>query len=344
MKSCDPQYEHAHSHCACVPKICIFYLVLRALDTIEDDMGIDLPTKKKELLDFANHLDEEGWNSNKGYGAANPAEENLLRDFHIVISTFQKLKPTYQEVIKVITAQMATGMVKFLEKRVDTRQDWDEYCFYVAGLVGVGLSRCFVAANLNAEELTACPNLEDLSISMGRFLQKTNIIRDYLEDIQEVPPRVFYPKEVWSKYVTEVQDLALPANKSKSLACVNELVSDALQHVPDCLQYLALLHEPSVFRFAAIPQMMAVATLQRVFNNHAVFKGVVKVRKAEAASMILGCNSMDDVIRCFHKYLGMIERVADCADPAVNIVNKSLRVAQDSLGQYTNTMKTKKMA
>jgi farnesyl-diphosphate farnesyltransferase len=36
---------------------------------------------------------------------------------------------------------------------------------------------------------------EDVSNSMGLFLQKTNIIRDYLDDINH--DRVFYPKEVW---------------------------------------------------------------------------------------------------------------------------------------------------
>lgn len=40
--------------------------------------------------------------------------------------------------------------------------------------------------------------VDDLSNSMGLFLQKTNIIRDYLEDINE--KRIFWPRAVW--YVT----------------------------------------------------------------------------------------------------------------------------------------------
>ena len=35
--------------------------------------------------------------------------------------------------------------------------------------------------------------MEDLSNSMGLFLQKTNIIRDYLEDIEEPAPRSSAP-------------------------------------------------------------------------------------------------------------------------------------------------------
>jgi hypothetical protein len=37
----------------------------------------------------------------------------------------------------------------------------------------------------------------DLSNAMGLYLQKTNIIRDYLEDISQKPPRIFYPRDVW---------------------------------------------------------------------------------------------------------------------------------------------------
>lgn len=37
-------------------------MVLRALDTIEDDMTLDIATKEPILLDFYNKLTEDGWN------------------------------------------------------------------------------------------------------------------------------------------------------------------------------------------------------------------------------------------------------------------------------------------
>jgi farnesyl-diphosphate farnesyltransferase len=36
---------------------------------------------------------------------------------------------------------------------------------------------------------------EDLANSMGLFLQKVNIIRDYREDL--IDGRTFYPEEIW---------------------------------------------------------------------------------------------------------------------------------------------------
>lgn len=68
-----------------------------------------------------------------------------------------------------------------------------QYCHYVAGLVGVGLSQLFSASKLEDREVGQDTELAN---SMGLFLQKTNIIRDYLEDTQE--GRAFWPQEVSS--------------------------------------------------------------------------------------------------------------------------------------------------
>lgn len=66
-----------------------------------------------------------------------------------------------------------------------------QYCHYVAGLVGVGLSQLFSASLLEDPEVGRDTELAN---SMGLFLQKTNIIRDYLEDQQD--GRSFWPEEV----------------------------------------------------------------------------------------------------------------------------------------------------
>lgn len=116
--------------------------------------------------------------------------------------------------------------------QVETIDDYDEYCHYVAGLVGLGLSKLFHASKL--EDLAS----DELSNSMGLFLQvivvliwymlqlvcfipsqlfvshksqKTNIIRDYLEDINEIPKsRMFWPREIWSKYVNKLEVCPFP--------------------------------------------------------------------------------------------------------------------------------------
>lgn len=122
----------------------------------------------------------------------------------------------------------------------------------------------------------------ELSNDMGLFLQKTNIIRDYLEDVSQKPPRVFYPKVVWSKYAEKIEDLAKPQNIKSAVTCLNELITNAMTHAIRALDYMKDLRDPHVFRFCAIPQVMAIATLELCYNNPNVFKWEVKIRKGEA--------------------------------------------------------------
>ena len=43
--------------------------------------------------------------------------------------------------------------------------------------------------------------------------------------------------------------------RENALGCLNELVTDALALVPDCLAYMRQIKHPEVFRFCAIPQV-----------------------------------------------------------------------------------------
>ncbi|KAG9465053.1 hypothetical protein GDO78_019011 [Eleutherodactylus coqui] len=157
--------------------MCIFYLVLRALDTVEDDMTMSLKTKIPILHNFHTYLYQADWR----FTDSKDKHRQVLEDFPTISREFRKLPAVCQEVIAGTCQKMGVGMAKFLEKRVESLLDFDEYCHYVAGLVGIGLSR------LCAAELEDIPVGEDtrLSNSMGLFQQKTNIIRDYLEDQQE---------------------------------------------------------------------------------------------------------------------------------------------------------------
>lgn len=71
------------------PAIALFYLVLRGLDTVEDDMTIDLAVKRPTLLGFHERLYERGWNF-KGNG---PKEKDrqLLVEFEVVVEEFSNL-------------------------------------------------------------------------------------------------------------------------------------------------------------------------------------------------------------------------------------------------------------
>jgi len=240
--------------------VCVFYLVLRALDTIEDDMSISMETKEPLLLNFYRHSQDEtfsmeGIGDNRDYMA-------LLKNYPIINKTFKELNEGSRETIIDITRQMGAGMVEFARKDVKTIEDFDLYCHYVAGLVGIGLTRLFLNFNRASVILSDSGRISN---SMGLFLQKTNIIRDYHEDL--FSDRSFWPEEIWGAHVKNLEDLAKNPKAENSLACLNHMVADALRHVPDCIEYLSSVQDEKIFRFTAVPQIMAIATLAKLFNN-----------------------------------------------------------------------------
>ncbi|KAG0225766.1 bifunctional farnesyl-diphosphate farnesyltransferase/squalene synthase [Actinomortierella wolfii] len=282
--------------------ICIFYLVLRGLDTVEDDMTIDLETKLPLLKSFHEIIYQRGWTFDKC--GPNEKDRQLLVEFDIVIESFLKLKPEYQKIIADITKRMGDGMAHYATAgvHVETTKDYDEYCHYVAGLVGLGLSGMFSACNF---ESPLVAKREDLSNSMGLFLQKVNITRDFLEDLRD--NRRFWPRAIWGQYADKMEDLTKPENKEKALECLSHMVYNALCHMKDVLEYLSMIKNPSVFHFCAIPQVMAIATLNLLQGNYEIFtKENVKIRKGETVWLMKESNNIDQVAAIFRLYARQI--------------------------------------
>lgn len=317
--------------------VCVFYLVLRALDTVEDDMQIPLEEKLPLLRSFHEKSGDPSFRM-KGVGDQHDYTI-LLENYPKVVSLFLSLSPAYQHVINDICEKMGNGMADFAEKKVTSVVDYDLYCHYVAGLVGIGLSGLFSVSGVESARLKEEKNISN---SMGLFLQKTNIIRDYHEDLGA--ERTFWPGEIWSKYNERLEGFRNAPSSPESLACLNELVTDALRHVPDCLRYLSLLQDKKVFRFCAIPQVMAIATLAKVYNNSNVFTGVVKIRKGLAAKLMVETTSMEDIYSYFDRFSKEILRKLPSYDPNYHLTRQHLEnifaAIEDEVGMGEWTVKS----
>jgi farnesyl-diphosphate farnesyltransferase len=295
--------------------VCLFYLVLRGLDTIEDDMTLDIKEKEPLLREFHVHMEKDGWTFD-GSGP-NEKDRELLVHFDDVIVELKKIKKPYYDIIKDATVKMGNGMADYALNAehnlngVMTIKDYELYCHYVAGLVGEGLTRLFVTSELANPKLG---ERMDLTESMGQFLQNTNIIRDVHEDFLD--KRRFWPKEIWSKYVDKWEDIFVPENRQKAVYCASEMVLNALKHVEQCLFYMAGIRDQSVFNFVAIPQSMAIATLELVFQNPAIFESHLKITKGDACQLMLdSTQNLYVVCEVFRKYARRIHQKNDPRDP-----------------------------
>lgn len=304
--------------------VVVFYLILRSLDTVEDDMTLPLARKEPLLRNFYIHVDDEDWSFTDS--GPNEKDREVLCKFYTVSREFNKLKKDYQVIIKDIAKKMGNGMADYAKRAADspdgisveTIQDYQLYCHYVAGLVGEGLTRLFVEAGfVDPALLTHKPELME---SMGQLLQQINITRDIREDYDD--KRCFWPKEVWSKYVNVLDDLFLPQNRDKALQCSSEMVCMALNRIEDCLSYMAGITEQSTFNFVAIPQAMAIATLELCFQNPALFDRNIKIsRGAACCVMIDSTQNFQRLCRVFRQYARKIHSKNNPSDPHFKDIN-----------------------
>ncbi|KAH8066793.1 farnesyl-diphosphate farnesyltransferase [Aureococcus anophagefferens] len=332
----------------CCIDICVFYLVLRAGHRRGDMTYYKgrLDVKQAELRSFheARLMNPD---APPIMGCGEGDERVLLEQFGAVARVFATLPKESRDVIKDITDKMGGGMADYvtadLVQGTKDEDAYNLYCHNVAGLVGEGLTGIFAGA-LRVRELAEggllkwpfCgeDNKLGLANSMGLFLQKTNIIRDYLEDYATT--RVL-AKTVWSKHATtgDLGDFTRPCARlgvdkaclsgyaaevakkgasDRALACLDELIADALELVPDALKYLEKIKTPEVYRFCAIPQVMAIATLVECFDNPKLFTGVVKIRKGMAARLIVDTQKGHGAVLKWFRHFGehILDRVDDC--------------------------------
>ncbi|CCM00589.1 uncharacterized protein FIBRA_02625 [Fibroporia radiculosa] len=306
--------------------ICLFYLVLRALDTIEDDMTLPDEKKQPVLRNFHKYAVTPGWTFTEN--GPNEKDRQLLVEYDVVSEELNLLDKRYLDVILNIAEKMETGMADYAHKAATTGEiyvekvsDYNLYCHYVAGLVGEGLSQLFSASG---KEVPWLGEQLELANSMGLMLQKTNIIRDFREDMDD--RRYFWPREIWGSEAlgkavdqpafTNVEQMCDPINQRQALWVQSAMVADVLGHAVDSLDYLRLLKQQTVFNFCAIPQTMAISTLCLCFMNYEMFQKHIKIRRAEAASLIMRSTNPRDVAYIFRDYARKIHRKATPEDPS----------------------------
>lgn len=152
------------------------YLVMRAIDEIEDHEALG-SEEKQALLRATSKMLATGFNT-KAYEQLVEPFKDILPEVSLRLGDWLAICPTdLVEKVKESSSEMAEGMAKWVEKnwQVKTKEDLDEYTYYVAGLVGVMLSDLWKwSADIDTDR--------ELAIAYGRGLQAVNILRNKDED------------------------------------------------------------------------------------------------------------------------------------------------------------------
>ncbi|KAL5791027.1 hypothetical protein ACOSQ2_005915 [Xanthoceras sorbifolium] len=287
--------------------VCVFFLVLRVLDTVEYDTSIPTEVKVPMLIDFYRHLSDIDWHHSCG---TRNLDKVVVHEFHHVSTAFMELEKGHQETIVDFTRRMGAGMAKFICKEIATIDDYDEYCHYSAELVEIGLFKLFNPSRKQD------PHMEKLCGSTFIFYQKRDMIEDYLEDINEIPkPRIFWPREIYSKYVDNIKDLKCEENSIKAVQCLNEMVTDALKHAGDCLNHLSTLNDDAALQFFGALAVKGMGTLVLCYNNIQVFKDKVRLRHGFAARLYEQTKTMSDIYNVFFEFASVMKSKVEMHGP-----------------------------
>jgi len=264
--------------------VMVSYLLCRIADTLEDSVR-NVDEKRRQLARFADTLDSG--TPEIPMDAYPKTYLGLMAKTDQVLASYRALPDHARKIIRSRVREMCEGMSKWADRPILTFADQNEYCYYVAGLVGLMLTDLFHSYGHVSDRVLA--QLTPLAVDFGLALQKVNILRDLREDVTE--DRCYWPSEVMARHGVTAETILKPENVESSLAVMEEMVDEHWRYLETALGYLTML-PMSQFRvriFCAIPLFMAVATVRRCEGNPAVFIGAkpVKIPRRQARAILV---------------------------------------------------------
>jgi len=170
--------------------VALSYLLCRILDTIEDSPWASQEARFQtfDLFDRALLSDQgpslEGWAKDFPSGV-NAHERALLVDAEVILQDLHALPVAVRDLISGLVHSMSLGMQHFAKQngagdlQLKTLNEVNQYCFFVAGLVGELLAKLLAKVEprfqVNEGSVVRAHHF-------GLFLQKVNLLKDQVVD------------------------------------------------------------------------------------------------------------------------------------------------------------------
>jgi farnesyl-diphosphate farnesyltransferase len=252
------------------------YLLCRIVDTIEDEPTLSGARKDYFCRQFLRTLDSPR-NAGRFSGqlcaslssGTPPAEHELIRNVPRVIRITRSFSEPQREALQRCLHTMARGMAEFQlrgEKHgLQSLDDLNQYCYFVAGVVGQMLTRLFC---LHSPEIAKNhDSLMVLAVSFGQGLQMTNILKDVWEDYQL--GACWLPRKIFAEEGFDLTELLATRNRQGFQRGIRRLIGISQGHLRNALSYSLLIpkHETGIRNFCLWAIGLAVLTLRKI-NKH----------------------------------------------------------------------------
>jgi farnesyl-diphosphate farnesyltransferase len=286
-------------------QVLLAYLFCRMADTLEDDGDLPENEKVRLLQSFRGLFPPKPGNEAdlESFRASLPPEwARSERWDHLLVQYCNHIYPQLSEFPSAAVAaisrcvdEMCSGMIDFTHKQSKTRsghvlietvEDLDRYCYFVAGTVGNLLCDLFTLHSPLIGKKRA-KALRGLSVSFGLGLQLTNILKDIQEDrrrnVSFIPHSLLKEEGLTgSEFLGAGEaDAHLSATtKAAAERVMARLLAKAKSHLEDALEYSCLLPrmEPRLRLFCLWPLFMAVENLVLMGDHLDGYQGEGKLK------------------------------------------------------------------
>ena len=168
------------------------YLICRIADTIEDEPTLSVE-RKAELFDALSRCFDSAnaateFTARTGAITGDPAHVTLARHADLVFETYRELTQRSRASVRHWVGEKIAGMRKFLLAyptgvRIQSLQEYREYCYYVAGTIGHLLTDLWHehSSSIGATTYYA---LRGRCRAFAEVLQTVNILKDVARDAE----------------------------------------------------------------------------------------------------------------------------------------------------------------
>lgn len=273
------------------------YLLCRIVDTIEDEPALTGARKNYFYEQFLRTLNvprnAETFSRQLCASLSSqtpPAEHELIRNVPRVLRITRSFSEPQREALQRCVSAMAKGMGQFQlrgEKQgLQSLEDLDQYCYYVAGVVGQMLTNLFC---LHSPEIAQNRKaLMALAVSFGQGLQMTNILKDVWEDYQR--GACWLPRKIFAEEGFDLNDLTTGRNRQGFERGVRRLIGITHGHLKNALSYSLLIpkEETGIRNFCLWAIGLALLTLRKI-NKHLYYTdgSQVKISRSSVKGTIL---------------------------------------------------------
>jgi farnesyl-diphosphate farnesyltransferase len=274
------------------------YLICRIADTIEDEPDVTAEAKAPRFDALASCFDDvtaaDQFAARTGVVSGDPAHVRLVQHTDLVFVAYWELPERTRAHVRHWVGEMIAGMRKFVLLyphgiRIQSIDEYKEYCYYVAGTVGYLLTDLWHehSPSIRTPQYDV---LRQRCRAFAEALQTVNILKDVARDAEH-ENSIYIPEQLLLAHGSAHAMILASDRAEQTGAALATLTQLAWRDLDQATAYLLAIprRAVSIRLFCALPLLFAYATLRDLTRAPEALarREVVKISRSEVKSLTI---------------------------------------------------------